>query len=125
MNLTDKQKETLLAMVNTMEVNFSFDVPFEEVCEDDFFNWANEEDIRGNLQGKTVSGRMSSLMKKGVFETQSVYETKWVKVRKTLVLKEVEYPLWTFTSKEMFGKVFDIQPGETINSALERMKETL
>lgn len=122
MNLTVKQMETLIALVETMETNFDLDADFELAAEDDFFNWANEENIRGAFAGKTVSGRMSSLMKKGILQKDYAYETKWVKVRRCLTLKEIAYPLWTFSSKEMFGKALGIKKGESPRDALNRMK---
>lgn len=126
MKLTVKQMETIVGLVQSMECNFSFDKPFDlAACSDDFFNWANEEDIRAGLNGKTVSGRLSSLMKKGILLKDYVYESKWVKVRRTLTLKEIAYPLWTFNSKETFAEVLNIQEGESVNDALDRMKAAI
>ena len=123
MKLTIKQMETLVGLVENMEVNFSFDEPFEAAASpDDFFNWANEEDIRAGFEGKTVSGRLSSLMKKGILSKEYAYESKWVKIRRTLVLKEIAHPLWHFTSMDVFADALGIQKGESVNNALNRMK---
>lgn len=126
MNLTTKQIETLVTLVENMEVNFSFDIPFKaEDVEGDFFNWANEDDIRGAFSGKTVSGRMSSLMKKGILMKDYAYETKWVKVRRVLTLKDIAHPLWCFSSVEKFVEALGIKEGDSVNDALNRLKEKL
>lgn len=126
MKLTKKQIETLVVMVEGMELNFSLFDEFETAaCEDDFFNWANEDDIRGMFSGKTVSGRMSSLMKKGILNKEYVYDTCWVRVRRMMVLKQVAQPLWTFRSKEVFAKALGIQKGESVMDALTRLKAAI
>lgn len=126
MKLTTKQKTLLVAVAESMEVNFSFFDNFEDCAsDDDFFNIANENDIRKAFQGKAVSGIMSSLQKKGIFYNDVAYETKWVKVRRCLTLKEIEIPLWRFCDKMTFADVYGIRSGESVNDALDRMKQEI
>ena len=124
MKLTTKQKQLLIAVAESMEVNFSFSNDFHAcAAEDDFFNIINEEDLRQAFQGKAVSGIMSALWKKGIFIDDCAYETKWVKVRGCWMLKRIEIPLWRFQDKETFADVYGIRQGESVKNALDRMKE--
>lgn len=126
MKLTRKQKELLVAVAESMEVNFSFTECFEDcAAEDDFFNIVNENDIRKAFQGKAVSGIMSALSKKGVFMNDCAHETKWMKVRGCWMLKTIEIPLWRFWDKSTFADVYGIKQGESVYDALNRMKEEL
>ena len=126
MKLTAKQIQVLVAMVETMETNFSLDLPFHENADEgDFFNWANEDDIRNKFQGKSISGIMSHLIKKGILLKDYSYETKWVKVRRAVVLKQIEHSLYCFASKDLFAEVFGIKEGESARTAMNRLMETV
>ena len=126
MKLTLKQKQLLVAVAESMEVNFSFTQSFDDcAAEDDFFNIVNEDDIRRAFQGKAVSGIMSALHKKGIFIDDCAWETKWVKVRGCLTLKDIMIPLWRFHNKQTFADVYNIQKGESVNDALNRMREEI
>ena len=123
MKLTLKQKQLLIAVAESMEVNFSFSEEFETcAAEDDFFNIVNENDIRKAFQGKAVSGIMSALHKKGIFIDDCAWESKWVKVRGCLTLKDIKIPLWRFHDKMTFADVYGIRKGESVYDALDRMK---
>lgn len=126
MKLTTKQKTLLVAVAESMEVNFSFFDNFEECAsEDDFFNIVNENNLREAYEGKAVSGIMSSLHKKGIFIHDVAYESKWVRVRRCLTLKQIEIPLWRFCDKFTFADVYGIRSGESVNDALDRMKQEI
>ena len=127
MKLTTKEIETLVAITENMDKNFSFDKPFDaERIGWDFFNWADERDIRGAFSGKTVSGRMSSLVKKGILRKNcDTVEQKWVRVRRRLVLKDFVITLWTFPCVNKFVEALGIKEGDSVNDALNRLKEKI
>lgn len=126
MKLTLKQKQLLVAVAENLEVNFSYTESFDDcAAEDDFFQIFNEDDMRAVFQGKSVSGIMSSLHKKGIFIDDCVWDTEWVKVRGCLTLKDVKIPLWRFTNKQVFADVYNINKGESVNDALDRMRQEI
>ena len=129
MKLTTKEIETLVAITENMDKNFSFDEPFDaERIGWDFFNWADEKDIRGAFSGKTVSGRMSSLVKKGILRKNcDTVEHRYVEVgkRRRIALKEFVITLWTFPCVNKFVEALGIKEGDSVNDALNRLKERI
>ena len=123
MKLTLKQKQFLVAIADTMEMNFSsFNDFHENAADDDFFNIVNEDDIRRVFNGKSVSGIMSALSKKGIFIEDCAWETKLVKKGRVLELRDIKIPLWRFLNKDVFADDYNIRQGDSLDDALIRMR---